>query len=172
MQLKNLLEGIDVLQLQGNMAVDVKGIETDSRKCGEGYLFLAIKGVQVDGHQYVTNAIELGATVIIHTEPLANIDTAKCTLVQVKDSADAAGKIATHWYGNPSASLKLVGVTGTNGKTTTATLLYKTFRKLGYGAGLLSTVANYVNDEVYHATHTTPDPLSLNKMLRRMVDDG
>ncbi len=172
MQLKNLLEGIDVLQLQGNMAVDVKGIETDSRKCGEGYLFLAIKGVQVDGHQYVANAIELGATVIVHTEPLTNIDTAKCTLVQVKDSADAAGKIATHWYGNPSASLKLVGVTGTNGKTTTATLLYKTFRKLGYGAGLLSTVANYVNDEVYHATHTTPDPLSLNKMLRQMVDAG
>lgn len=172
MQLKNLLEGIDVLQHQGNMAVDVKGIETDSRKCGEGYLFLAIKGVQVDGHQYVTNAIELGATVIVHTEPLTNVDTTKCTLVQVKDSADAAGKIATHWYGNPSASLKLVGVTGTNGKTTTATLLYKTFRKLGYGAGLLSTVANYVNDEVYHATHTTPDPLSLNKMLRRMVDAG
>ncbi|MDR1090373.1 MAG: UDP-N-acetylmuramoyl-L-alanyl-D-glutamate--2,6-diaminopimelate ligase [Prevotella sp.] len=171
MKLLDLLKHVDVVDIKGEDNIDVTGIFTDSRKAVEGSAFIALKGVQVDGHQYVSNALDLGAKIVVHQE---GIDTAKAgiTYIKVKDSADAAGKIATHWYGDPSSKLKLVGVTGTNGKTTTATLLYEMFRKLGYKAGLLSTVANYVDGKEYHATHTTPDPLSLNEMLAKMVDAG
>ncbi|NDV79227.1 UDP-N-acetylmuramoyl-L-alanyl-D-glutamate--2,6-diaminopimelate ligase [Dysgonomonas sp. 511] len=171
MKLQDLLKGIDVIAIKGNDDVRVTGIFTDSRKAVEGSLFIALKGVQVDGHQYIDNALDLKAGVIVHQD---DIDTSKAgiTYVKVKDTADAAGKIATHWYGDPSSRLRLVGVTGTNGKTTTATLLYEMFLKLGYKVGLLSTVANYINGAVYHATHTTPDPISLNDMLAKMVDAG
>lgn len=171
MKLQDLLRNVDVVEIKGEDNIDVTGIFTDSRKATEGSAFIALKGVQVDGHQYINNALSLGAKIIIHEE---DIDTSKAgiTYIKVKDSADAAGKIATHWYGDPSSKLKLVGVTGTNGKTTTATLLYEMFRRLGYKAGLLSTVANYVDGKEYHATHTTPDPLSLNEMLAKMVDAG
>lgn len=171
MKLQDLLKHVDVVDIKGEDNIDVTGIFTDSRKSIEGSAFIALAGVQVDGHQYVDNALGLGAKIVIHQE---EIDTTKAgiTYIKVKDSADAAGKIATHWYGDPSSKLKLVGVTGTNGKTTTATLLYEMFRKLGYKAGLLSTVANYVDGKEYHATHTTPDPLSLNEMLAKMVDAG
>ncbi|MFT4221583.1 UDP-N-acetylmuramoyl-L-alanyl-D-glutamate--2,6-diaminopimelate ligase [Dysgonomonas sp.] len=171
MKLQDLLKHVDVVDIKGEDNIDVTGIFTDSRKSIEGSAFIALAGVQVDGHQYVDNALGLGAKIVIHQE---EIDTTKTgiTYIKVKDSADAAGKIATHWYGDPSSKLKLVGVTGTNGKTTTATLLYEMFRKLGYKAGLLSTVANYVDGKEYHATHTTPDPLSLNEMLAKMVDAG
>lgn len=171
MKLQDLLKHVDVIDIKGEDNIDVTGIFTDSRKAIEGSAFIALKGVQVDGHQYIDNALGLGAKIVIHQE---DIETTKAgiTYIKVKDSADAAGKIATHWYGDPSSKLKLVGVTGTNGKTTTATLLYEMFRKLGYKAGLLSTVANYVDGKEYHATHTTPDPLSLNEMLAKMVDAG
>ncbi len=171
MKLQDLLKNIDVTKIEGENNPDVTGIFTDSRKAIASSVFIALKGVQVDGHQYINNALDLGAKVIIHEE---KVDTSKegITYVKVKDGADAAGKIAAHWYGDPSSKLKVVGVTGTNGKTTTATLLYEMFRKLGYKAGLLSTVANYINGTVFHATHTTPDPISLNEMLKKMVDAG
>ena len=171
MKLQDLLKGIDVVEIKGNEDLDITGIFTDSRKSVPGSLFIALRGVQVDGHQYIGNALDLGAKVIVYQE---DVDASKegITYIKVKDGADAAGKIATHWYGDPSSKLRLVGVTGTNGKTTIATLLYETFRKLGYKAGLLSTVANYIEDKVYHATHTTPDPISLNKMLSKMVEAG
>ena len=171
MKLQDLLKNIDVTKIEGENNPDVTGVFTDSRKAISGSVFIALKGVQVDGHQYINNALDLGATIIIHEE---KIDTSKesITYVKVKDGADAAGKIAAHWYGDPSGKLKVVGVTGTNGKTTTATLLYEMFRKLGYKAGLLSTVANYIDGAVFHATHTTPDPISLNEMLKKMVDAG
>ncbi|NDV68702.1 UDP-N-acetylmuramoyl-L-alanyl-D-glutamate--2,6-diaminopimelate ligase [Dysgonomonas sp. 25] len=171
MRLEELLKDVDVVGIKGDKDFDVKAICTDSRKAVEGALFIAIKGVQVDGHHYIDNALGLGAKVVVHDEPL-EAEKNGITYVQVKHSADAAGKIATHWYGNPTSKLKLVGVTGTNGKTTTATLLYNMFRKLGYKAGLLSTVANYIEDKVFHATQTTPDPLTLNEMLAKMVDAG
>jgi UDP-N-acetylmuramyl-tripeptide synthetase len=171
MKLQDLLKGIDVVEIKGDEDLDITGVFTDSRKSVPGSLFIALKGVQVDGHQYIGNALDLGAKVIVYQE---DVDASKegITYIKVKDGADAAGKIATHWYGDPSSKLRLVGVTGTNGKTTIATLLYETFRKLGYKAGLLSTVANYIEDKVYHATHTTPDPISLNKMLSKMVEAG
>lgn len=171
MKLRDLLKDIDVVNIKGDDNIDVAGIFTDSRKVTDNSVFIALKGVQVDGHQYVNNALDLGAKVIVYQE---DIDTSKDEIiyVKVKDSADAAGKIATLWYGDPSSKLNLVGVTGTNGKTTTATLLYDMFRKLGYKVGLLSTVANYIDGTVFHATHTTPDPLSLNEMLAKMVDAG
>lgn len=171
MKLKDLLKNIDVIEIKGDENIDVTGILTDSRKAIPGSAFIALKGVQVDGHQYINNALDLGAKVVIYQE---KIDTSKedVTYVKVKDSADAAGKVATLWYGDPSGKLKLVGVTGTNGKTTTATLLYEMFRKLGYKVGLLSTVANYIDGVTFHATHTTPDPLALNEMLAKMVDAG
>jgi len=171
MKLQDLLKNIDVIERKGDNSINVTGIFTDSRKAISGSAFIALKGVQVDGHQYINNALDLGAKVVIYQE---KIDTSKegITYIKVKDSADVAGKIATHWYGDPSKKLKLVGVTGTNGKTTTATLLYEMFRKLGYKAGLLSTVANYVDGKEFHATHTTPDPISLNEMLKKMVDAG
>lgn len=171
MKLQDLLKNIDVAEIKGNSNTDVTGVFTDSRKAVSGSAFIALKGVQVDGHQYINNALDLGAKTIIYQE---KIDTSRegITYIKVKDSADAAGKIAAHWYGDPSKKLKLVGVTGTNGKTTTATLLYEMFRKLGYKAGLLSTVANYVDGKEFHATHTTPDPISLNEMLKKMVDAG
>lgn len=171
MKLQDLLKNIDVIEIKGEQDINVTGVFTDSRKATPGSVFIALKGVQVDGHLYIKNALELGAKVILHE---SKIDTSNegITYIKVKDSADAAGKIATHWYSDPSNNLKLVGVTGTNGKTTTATLLYEMFRKLGYKVGLLSTVANYIDGKVYHATHTTPDPISLNEMLKNMVDAG
>lgn len=171
MKLQDLLSNIEIVEIKGNTDRNVKGVVADSRKSETDFVFFALKGVQVDGHQYVDNALNLGATIVVHEDELKSyIDG--ITYVKVKDSADAIGKIATAWYGNPSEKLKLVGVTGTNGKTTTATLLYEMFRKLNFKAGLLSTVANYVDGKEFHATHTTPDPISLNELLAKMVDAG
>ncbi len=171
MILNDLLQNIEIIEISGDIYREVSGIVSDSRKSGDGSLFIAIKGVQVDGHQYIQNAINLGAKTIIHEESIKD-KSVNITYIQVRDTADTIGKIATTWYGNPSKKIKLVGVTGTNGKTTTATLLYKMFRKFGYNAGLLSTVANYINEEKYPATHTTPDPINLNRMLSEMMHAG
>ena len=174
MELKALISNIlpeDIVEILGTKDIDVTGITSDSRKVTSGYAFIALKGVQVDGHEFIGKAIESGAKVIVFEED-TNTSDSSVTYIKVKDAADAIGKIASAWYGNPSEKLNLVGVTGTNGKTTTATLLYNVFRKLGYGAGLLSTVCNYVNEDQYPATHTTPDPISLNEFLAKMVEAG
>jgi UDP-N-acetylmuramoyl-L-alanyl-D-glutamate--2,6-diaminopimelate ligase len=151
--------------------LDVTGIHSDSRKVEEGYLFVAVCGTQSDGHSYIEKAIENGAKTIVcrHLPETLHSDI---TYIQVKDSAEALGQLASLCNGEPSKHLQLIGVTGTNGKTTIATLLYVIFRKLGYKAGLLSTVCNYINDKAIPATHTTPDAIELNDLLARMVAEG
>lgn len=171
MELQNLLKDVNIVEVKGDSNINVTGVFTDSRKAIEGSVFIALKGVQVDGHLYIDSALAQGAKVIVHEDEIEALKSG-VTYIKVSDAADTAGKIATRWYGDPSLKLKLVGVTGTNGKTTTATLLYEMFRKLGYKVGLLSTVANYIDGVEFHATHTTPDPLSLNEMLSKMVESG
>jgi len=152
------------------MSVDVKGICFDSRKVRPGFLFIAIKGTQSDGHEYIARAIELGAIAVV-CEKLPDTVTDKITFVSVKNSGQALGIIASNFFGNPSEKMKLTGVTGTNGKTTVATLLYKLFTTLGHRSGLISTVENRIVDQVIPSTHTTPDPIQLNELLRRMLED-
>jgi len=152
------------------MSVDVKGICFDSRKVRPGFLFIAIKGTQSDGHEYIAKAIELGAIAVV-CEKLPDTVTDKITIVSVKNSGQALGIIASNFFGNPSEKMKLTGVTGTNGKTTVATLLYKLFAVLGYRSGLISTVENRIVDQVIPSTHTTPDPIQLNELLTRMVEE-
>ena len=171
MQLEELISIIPDAKATGCFDVEITGIHADSRKIEQGFLFVAVSGTQSDGHQYIDKAIENGAKVIV-CQNLPEKTVAGITYIQVSDSADALGKLASMFYGEPSAQLTLVGVTGTNGKTTIATLLYDLFRKLGYKAGLLSTVCNYVDGSVVPATHTTPDPVELNKLLAQMVDAG
>jgi len=170
-ELKDILHGIPVRHVVGNLHVAVADLCFDSRQVTPNSMFVAVVGTQVDGHRYVENAITLGATVILcETMPEATHD--QVTYIQVEDTAFALGVSASNYFGNPSAKLKLVGVTGTNGKTTIATLLYKLFRQLGHGAGLISTVQNQVGDRTVAATHTTPDPIALNRLLQEMVDGG
>ena len=171
MKVTELLSAVKVMQVQGVLPEHVAAVEADSRKVENDYLFVAVRGSQVDGHQYIEKAVELGATVVV-CEDIPASCAPNVAYVQVANSAEALGRLASQWYGNPSNELTLVGVTGTNGKTTTATLLYEMFRLLGYKVGLLSTVCNYIDEEAVHATHTTPDPISLNALLRRMVDAG
>lgn len=149
----------------------IKGIHFDSRQIKEGFLFVALRGTQSDGHAYIEQAIQNGAKIIV-CEGLPSEQDIHVTYIQVPDSAEALGIIASVWYNDPSSKLKIVGVTGTNGKTTIATLLYTLFRKMGYKAGLLSTVCNYINDREEASTHTTPDNLQLNQLLVEMVDAG
>jgi UDP-N-acetylmuramoyl-L-alanyl-D-glutamate--2,6-diaminopimelate ligase len=153
------------------MSGEVKGICFDSRKVQAGFLFIAVRGTQSDGHAYIAKAIDLGASAIV-CEQLPDSINEKITYVTVKNSAQALGIIASNYYGNPSEKVKLTGVTGTNGKTTVATLLYKLFTALGHPSGLLSTVENKVVKEVVPSTHTTPDPIQLNELLERMVKAG
>lgn len=171
MNLQDLLFGVEVLDFRGESNQKIEGLTLDSRKAKSGYIFFAIEGVQVDGHQYISSAVENGASVIIYDRTV-DLFSDNVTYIKVEDTTSLVGQMATKWYGNPSEKLQLVGVTGTNGKTTTATLLYDLFRKLGYKAGLLSTVANFIDGTVFPATHTTPDPISLNEMLAKMVDAG
>ncbi|MDR1632057.1 MAG: UDP-N-acetylmuramoyl-L-alanyl-D-glutamate--2,6-diaminopimelate ligase [Dysgonamonadaceae bacterium] len=149
----------------------VTGVQADSRKIRKGNLFVALKGAQSDGHDYIDQAIENGAEVIV-CEVMPKKEVSGVRYFQVIDSAEALGKIASIWNGEPSKKLQLVGVTGTNGKTTVATLLYTMFRKLGYKVGLFSTVCNYINDKAIPATHTTPDAIELNDLLSQMVEAG
>lgn len=171
MRLKELISVLSSPSLTGETEKEITGIQADSRLVTAGNLFVAVRGTAVDGHTYIAGAIEQGAAAIVCEEIPAGIET-KCSFIQVKDSADALGRLASAWYGFPSEQLMLVGVTGTNGKTTTATLLYELFRQLGYKAGLLSTVCNYIDDEAVPTAHTTPDPLTLHALLARMVDAG
>ncbi|HAC20851.1 MAG TPA: UDP-N-acetylmuramoyl-L-alanyl-D-glutamate--2,6-diaminopimelate ligase [Porphyromonadaceae bacterium] len=171
MKLSVLIEAIKEKVIQGGLNIDIFGLDSDSRKIEKGHLFVAVKGTANDGHEYINKAIEQGATAVVCEDMPSQMEDS-VTYIQVKDSADALGKLAAQWYGNPSDRLTLVGVTGTNGKTTIATLLYDLFRKLGYKTGLLSTVCNYVDDKAVPATHTTPDPISLNMLLAEMVEAG
>lgn len=171
MILKDLLKLAGKYEIVGNEGTNVNGIEINSRNIKGGNAFIAIKGTQADGHNYIGKAIELGAKTII-CEKLPETTVEDVTYVTISDTEDAVGKIATTFYGNPTEKLDLVGVTGTNGKTTIATLLYNMFRAFGYKVGLISTVCNYIDGEAIPTEHTTPDPITLNKLLGRMADEG
>ena len=168
---EELLSGITVVERKGAAVKEVSGVESDSRQVKPDYLFVAVRGVSVDGHTFIPQAIAQGAKVVVCEEFPAELN-GEVSYIKVDDSSIAFGLLASAWYGNPSRELTLVGVTGTNGKTTTATLLYEMFRSLGYKAGLLSTVCNYIDTVKVPATHTTPDPLHLHRLLREMVDAG
>ena len=169
--LKDILLNINTIRIVGDAAISISGISIDSRKVAAGSLFVAVRGTLSDGHSYIAKAVELGAAAIVCEELPAEISEA-VTYVLVKDSAEAAGLLADAFYDYPSARLKVVGITGTNGKTTTATLLFKLFEALGYKCGLLSTVENHIHDVIEVATHTTPDSVSIHGLLRRMADAG
>lgn len=171
MKLSKLLTNVKPIACKGDVDIEIKGVNIDSRKIENGHLFIAMKGTQVDGHKFISKAIELGAVAILLEDMPEELDD-KVTYIQVASTEEDASKVATMFYGDPSHKLKLVGVTGTNGKTTIATLLYRMFREFGYKVGLLSTVCNYINDEEYPASHTTPDPIELNCLLAKMVDEG
>ena len=169
--LDKLLQGVEVRSLVGDGTVAVGRLEFDSRKVAPGTLFFATRGTQADGHAYIPAAVAAGAAAVV-CEELPAERPAGVTFVQVPDSTVALGQVASAFYGHPSRRLKLVGVTGTNGKTTTATLLYRMFRKLGYKAGLISTVVYCVDDREIPSTHTTPDSIRLNGMMAEMVEAG
>jgi UDP-N-acetylmuramoyl-L-alanyl-D-glutamate--2,6-diaminopimelate ligase len=171
MKLSDLLKNIVTISIIGDAECDIKGVNIDSRKVADGHLFIAMRGTQVDGHKFIPKAEELGAAAIL-CEQLPEEKKQGVTYVQVADTEDVVGQVATTFYGNPTSKLKLVGVTGTNGKTTIATLLYNMFRKMGHKCGLLSTVCNYVEGEAYPTDHTTPDPIELNELLGKMADAG
>jgi UDP-N-acetylmuramoyl-L-alanyl-D-glutamate--2,6-diaminopimelate ligase len=171
MKLNELLKNIKPTCITGDAEVDITGVNIDSRRIKEGHLFVAMKGTQVDGHKFIPKAIALGAKAIL-CEDMPEEKADGMTYIQVDSTEDAVGKVATLFYGDPSKKLKLVGVTGTNGKTTIATLLYNMFRKMGHKCGLLSTVCNYIEGEPIAADHTTPDPIELNELLGKMVEAG
>ncbi len=162
---------VRLLSVNGNTAVEVNSIETDSRRVSAGAVFVAIRGEKTDGHSFIAKTIEQGAAAIVCEELPAELKEG-VVYVKVANTHEAVAYMAHNFYGEPSLKLKLVGVTGTNGKTTIATVLYKLFTELGYKCGLLSTVQNHIGTEVVPATHTTPDAVSLNGLLRRMVDEG
>ena len=171
MRLKELLKNVEVLNIIGDVEVDIKGVNIDSRRIEAGHLFVAIPGTQTDGHKFIPKAIEQGAVAVL-CEYFPNKREPGVTYVAVESTEAWVGEVATQFFGDPSRKLKLVGVTGTNGKTTIATLLYNMFRKFGHKCGLLSTVCNYIEGEAIPTDHTTPDPIELNSLLARMVDAG
>ena len=171
MILSDLITCIKPLEIKGRTDKEIVGIDIDSRQVKQRHLFMAMRGTQTDGHKYISTAIAQGATAIL-CETLPEAVEEGVTYIVVSDSEDAVGKVATHFYGDPTSKLKLVGVTGTNGKTTIATLLYNIFRGFGFKVGLLSTVCNYVDGEAIPTDHTTPDPITLNRLLGRMADEG
>lgn len=162
---------LEAPQVVGADNVGITNIQSDSRRATKGSLFVAVRGVAVDGHAYIDSAIKKGAVAVVCEEIPAYME-GECSFVVVKDSARALGLLVSRWYGDPSGKLKLVGVTGTNGKTTIATLLYEMFRKMGHKVGLLSTVCNYIDGEAIPTEHTTPDPLTLHSLMARMVEAG
>ncbi|HRJ36527.1 MAG TPA: UDP-N-acetylmuramoyl-L-alanyl-D-glutamate--2,6-diaminopimelate ligase, partial [Flavobacteriales bacterium] len=160
-----------ILEVEGSTNIAVEGITLDSRKVRPNWMFVAIKGLQSDGHDFINKAIELGADCII-CEQIPSERHPHVTYVRVNDAAASLGVMAAEFYDHPSEKLKLIGVTGTNGKTTTVTLLYSLFKRMGYKTGLLSTVVNRIHNETVTATHTTPNAIELNALLREMVDAG
>jgi UDP-N-acetylmuramoyl-L-alanyl-D-glutamate--2,6-diaminopimelate ligase len=169
--LKDILYKVSLRKMTGQADAEVASLCFDSRKAEKGAVFIAVRGTESDGHRFISQAIEKGALAIVCEVLPAQLNP-EVTYVEVEDSAKSLGVMAANFFDHPSLELKLVGITGTNGKTTIATLLFQLFRELGYKAGLLSTVENHINDVVIPATHTTPDPIALNSLLREMVDSG
>jgi UDP-N-acetylmuramoyl-L-alanyl-D-glutamate--2,6-diaminopimelate ligase len=169
--LQDILYRVNIRSVTSKLDIPVLSVQTDSRKSVEGGAFIAVKGVHSDGHQYINDVIRKGAVAVICENMPSALEAGVC-YVEVENSASAAGIMAHNFYGQPSEKLKLIGVTGTNGKTTIVTLLHKLFSALGYKAGLLSTVQNQIGDAILPATHTTPDPISLNALLHDMVNAG
>lgn len=172
MILKELLKGVTHSALSGSGEIEVAGLTYDSRTVGEGSCFFAVAGTAVDGHNFIAKAIEGGAVAVVCQHIPTEVANADCTFVVVEDTNVAMGTIASNFYGNPSHELKVVGVTGTNGKTTIATLLYDLVQSIGHKAGLISTVVYKVGAKEIVSTHTTPDAIRLNAMMREMVDEG
>ena len=166
-----LLSAISVEEIIGRTDIEITSVESDSRKIQLGSLFVAVRGTVVDGHRFIPIVTVGGAAAIVCEELPERLES-EVTYIKVSNSAVALGFLASRWYGDPSRKLKLVGVTGTNGKTTTATLIYEMARLNGHKAGLLSTVCNYIETEAVPAAHTTPDPLTLNSLLARMLYAG
>ena len=171
MKLKELVGKLNVLEVKGDMGREICGVQIDSRQVTEGHLFMAVRGTVADGHNYIGKAVEKGAVAVLCEEIPAE-QNADVTYVRVENVEQVVGQVATTFYGDPTSKLKLVGVTGTNGKTTIATVLYEMFRYMGHKAVLLSTVCNYVDGEAIPTEHTTPDPITLNALLAKMVEAG
>lgn len=171
MKLQDLLKGLNVLEQRGALDVDVNGVNIDSRQVTEGNMFIAVKGTSADGHAYIGKAIELGAKAIVCEDMPAELAEG-VAYIRLANTEQNVGQVATNFYDDPTSKLKLVGVTGTNGKTTIATVLYNMFRAMGHKVGLLSTVCNYIDGEAIPTEHTTPDPITLNKLLAQMVEAG
>ena len=171
MNIEQLITKSKPLSIIGQTDVEINGIEIDSRKILPGKVFVAIRGTQTDGHNFISKAIELGATAIV-CEQLPSVLSGNVVYIQYQSTEEVVGQLATNFYGNPTSKIKLVGVTGTNGKTTIATLLYQIFRRLGYKCGLCSTVCNYIDGTPIPTECTTPDPITLNALLGRMADEG
>src|ERR1700722_6557748 len=170
-KLKDILYKVALVEVEGSTDVTIMSVQFDSRKVNEGTLFIAIKGLQTDGHKYITQTIDKGAVAVLCEEmPEKRLDG--ITYLKVKDSSAALAIIAANFYDHPSSKFKLVGITSTNGKTTTATLLFNLFRGLGYKVGLLSTVRNMINDQQFSAAYTTPDSLELNRLLNEILEGG
>lgn len=171
MKLTTLTINLNIIEIAGSTCKDIKGVNIDSRKIEQDHLFIAVRGTQADGHNYIDKAIESGATAIV-CEEIPEKRNADITYIKVENSEQAVGSIATSFYGDPTSKMKLVGVTGTNGKTTIATVLYNSFRHMGYKVGLISTVVNYIDGKAIPTEHTTPDPITLNSLLGEMADTG
>ena len=169
--LQDILFGVSLREVVGSTQLSIKDIQIDSRKVQEGSVFVAIKGIQADGHEFIATAIQKGAVAIVCEQLPSSLQDGVVFIV-VANAQESVAVMAHHFYDNPSTHLKLVGVTGTNGKTTVATLLFKLFKGLGYTCGLISTVENHIGDTIVPATHTTPDPIQLNALLQKMVQAG
>lgn len=173
MLLNSIIKGIEIQTVSGNLACEIEEITFDSRKCRPGSLFIAVSGTEADGHAYIGKALAAGARAVIYQNDTPGLEPGDgVTLVKVADSRRALALAADNWYGHPSGKLNLVGITGTNGKTTTVTLLYKLFTGMGWSCGLISTIANYIESERLETSHTTPDPIELNSLLARMAEKG
>ena len=171
MILSELIENIEIIELQGSKDIEVFDIQFDSRAVKKESLFVAVRGFNVDGHAFIAKALEQGACTIVCEELPEKINET-VTYILVSDSSDVLGKLAANYYDNPTENIKIIGITGTNGKTTIATLLYKTFQSLGYKVGLISTIENYIDNEVIPSTHTTPDQVKLQELFAKMVNKG
>ena len=172
MILSKIIDNIGTVEVKGDVRKEIASITSDSRKVEKGGLFIAVKGYASDGHAYIASAIEKGAVAVIYEEEGAACDVEGVTFIKVENSRHAVAIAAHNFFGKPSEKLTLVGITGTNGKTTTVTLLYNLFMGLGYNCGLLSTIANYVGTDKRETDNTTSDPITINSLLAEMVEEG